>query len=369
MERTHLAVLAIAVTVVVFVGLQLFSSDDPAGDQQFAADVVPGMVGADGTSVRRLPLSREQSDREGERRRPGKPSDRMGSDRRGSRPGGGGGTAGSQDVIAGSGRQRNVVGSGGGGRSAAGSGGGSDMLPGAVSNARIPGAPQPRSARDLNLPTGDPERRTFEFVDDQPQADPNAPLLSIPFKGDLDIEAGGEPTQATGLVNKDDGVEFSSDAQLTFPAGGHVNGEAGSISFEIQPNWAGNDETNASMVQIRNEHVWENTLSIVKNLNSLRFIIIDEGGVERNVNMLIDTWQPGESHQVTATWGEALMSLYVDGNLVGQNTMPHGLNFFDTTPIHIGSDFPGTSYGGAGATIRDFQLYGRALTGDEVTRR
>ena len=83
---------------------------------------------------------------------------------------------------------------------------------------------------------------------------------------------------------------------------------------------------------------------MVKNINSLRFIIIDEGGVERNVNILIDDWQPGEAHQVTATWGEALMSLYVDGNLVGQNTMPNDLNFPTTTPIHIGSDFPGTSY-------------------------
>jgi hypothetical protein len=171
------------------------------------------------------------------------------------------------------------------------------------------------------------------------------------------------------LVTKDGEVEFTSDAQLTFPAGGHVNGDAGTISFEIQPNWAGADDSNNSMVQIRDEHVWENTLELVKNVNTLRFIIIDEGGVERNVNVFIDDWQPGEAHRVDATWGEALMTLYVDGNVVGQSTLQNGLTFHDTTPIHIGSDFLGTSYSGAGATIRDFQLYGRALTTDEITRR
>jgi hypothetical protein len=193
--------------------------------------------------------------------------------------------------------------------------------------------------------------------------------MSIPFKGAVDAETGDIPLESTGLVAKDDGVQFPDDARLSFPSGGRINGEAGSIAFEIEPTWAGSDATDQSMLQIRNEHVWENTLQLVKNMNTLRFIIIDEGGVERNVNVFIDDWQPGEAHQVTATWGEAQMSLYVDGNLVGQTTMPNNLNFPPTTPIHIGSDFAGTSYRGAGATIRDFQLYGRALSTDEVTRQ
>ena len=49
----------------------------------------------------------------------------------------------------------------------------------------------------------------------------------------------------------------------------------GSIAFDIQPHWDGGDETNNSLLQIRDEHEWANDLQIVKNLDSLRFIIID----------------------------------------------------------------------------------------------
>ena len=95
-------------------------------------------------------------------------------------------------------------------------------------------------------------------------------------------------------------------------------------------------------------------------------IIIDSAGVEHNVNVPIDDWAAGEQQQVTATWDDTSMALYVNGQLVGQAPLPNPLNFNDTTPVHVGSDFPGSSYAGAGGPISTFKIYGRALAAGEI---
>lgn len=201
---------------------------------------------------------------------------------------------------------------------------------------------------------------------DEQHHDAGGVLLSIPLKGSIDPEQGGGPTQADNVVVDGDAADFADTAQYTLPAGGHVDGAMGTIAFDVQPHWAGSDETNNSLLQIRDEHQWENNLQIVKNYDSLRFIIIDASGVETNVNIGIDGWQADESHRVTATWGDAQMALYVDGQPVGQATLANDLAFADTTPIHLGSDFPGSQYAGANARISNVRIYGRSLSADEI---
>lgn len=231
--------------------------------------------------------------------------------------------------------------------------------------------PQPAhaSGHDPNLPapSDDNKRHTFEFVDDAPKEGVTGDLtLSIPLNGDVKPEVGGAAIQADGLLSKGGAMEFPDNAQMSFPVGDTVNNKAGTISFDVQPEWAGADQTNNSLVQIRDEHTWENTLQIVKNFDALRYIIIDSTGVEHNVNIPIDTWAAGEQQHVTATWNDSNMALYVNGQLVGQTPLPNPLNFGETTPVHIGSDFPGTSYAGAGGTIGGLKIYGRALGAGEI---
>jgi hypothetical protein len=88
---------------------------------------------------------------------------------------------------------------------------------------------------------------------------------------------------AVVLAVGDDGVVFDEDSYVTFPADGNVNGAAGTIQFEIEPQQAGSDKTSNSLVQTRNEHVWENRLQLVKNFNSLRFVFIDNTGQGRKI--------------------------------------------------------------------------------------
>lgn len=229
------------------------------------------------------------------------------------------------------------------------------------------------AARDAAVPApgagragaaGDGEEASAEAADPDGGADI---LLSIPLRGDVEPAQGtGDPPETSGLVTNGGAVEFTEDAQYTLPAGGHVNSEAGTISLAIEPRWAGTDESNNSLLQIRDEHRWENSLGIVKNYNALRYVIRDELGIETNVNVYIDAWQPNERHVVTATWDEERMTLSVDGEAVGQAPLPNRVYFADTTPIHIGSDFPSSAYRGADARISDVTISATAPRAADV---
>ena len=200
----------------------------------------------------------------------------------------------------------------------------------------------------------------------QPGDDPDL-LLSVPFKGDVDIEAGVPPRSVEGLSTEGGAVTLGDAAMVQFQADGNINGDAGTIAFSIAPTWAGADATDQSFVQVLSgDNVWENRISLVKNLGNLRFILIDNTGVEHNVGLEIGDWAPGEAHRVTATWGEALMSLYVDGRKVGQTTYQGALEIAPNGPIYLGYNRPGSTYVGPGGAISDFKIYGRSLGADEV---
>ncbi|MEO8604564.1 MAG: LamG-like jellyroll fold domain-containing protein [bacterium] len=233
--------------------------------------------------------------------------------------------------------------------------------------ARAGGIPAPLAAKPDPAPPP-PKRQVLELGDPDSAANRDL-LLSVPFDGDVSADKGGAPTLTDGLIVNGDSVEFTNDAQVVFPAQGNVRGSQGTISFDLDPHWAGSDLTNNSLLQIRDENQWENNLQIVKNLGALRFIIVDETGMEANVNVPISDWQPNVRHQITATWDSVGMVLYLDGRRVGATALQNGLSFGDTTPIHVGSDFPGATYAGAGGNISRLKVYGRALAGDEIASR
>lgn len=271
------------------------------------------------------------------------------------------GPTGTVEVVGGSRR-------GGSGLGYSGSDAEEDALAGGISSDLLAArtGTLPRAGGGIEAPPRHSSDPADEPVPEEPQRDPGGVLLSIPLKGSVDPEQGGGPTQADGVVVDGDAVLFTDQAQYTLPAGGHVDGSMGTISFDIQPNWAGGDETNNSLLQIRDEHTWENNLQIVKNYDALRFIIIDSQGFETNVNVYITDWQANQRRGLTVTWGEALMTMYLDGQQVGQATLPNDVHFSDATPIHVGSDFPGSQYSGANARISNLTIYGRTLGAGEI---
>jgi hypothetical protein len=153
-----------------------------------------------------------------------------------------------------------------------------------------------------------------------------------------------------------EGLKFTDQSQLTFAQAGGASGEAGTITFDVEPDWAGSDATDNSLVQIRAENQWENRLQLVKNGRYLRFILSDSLGREADISVPIDEWVPGESHSVTASWGDGRTSLFLDGRLAGSNTYDGQFDISPDTPLYLGSDFRTSDYVGAKATIRGFTV-------------
>ena len=89
------------------------------------------------------------------------------------------------------------------------------------------------------------------------------------------------------------GLDLSSDSVLAFPNAGNANGDAGSISFDIDPQWTGSDQTDNSLVQIRTPNGWDNRMQLVKNGRYLRFILTDNTGRESDISVPIDQWTHG----------------------------------------------------------------------------
>ncbi|MFQ5666498.1 MAG: LamG domain-containing protein [Candidatus Binatia bacterium] len=199
------------------------------------------------------------------------------------------------------------------------------------------------------------------------QDEDSGPVLSLPLEDSPEAEDGETAVFEKGVTFDGKGAVFSADSEFVVPNAGNIKGDAGTLSFSLEPQWGGGDEGDASLVQLRTPDVWENRLQIFKNGRYLRFLFTDNTGQERNIATTIDNWEPGQQHKITATWGEALQSFYVDGHLIGQQTYSGTLDVQPGTPLHIGSDIPN---GGpsAGATISQFQVYNRALPPDQIGR-
>jgi hypothetical protein len=213
-----------------------------------------------------------------------------------------------------------------------------------------------------------PADESFPFGEDTTQEDPQGPKVAMSFKGTADPETGEPPLLQEGITVTEEGAKFDAEARFAIPNPG-LTGEAGTFSFTVQPDWSGQEETDASLVQFRNPNDWNNRIQITKNGQYLRFIFTDDTGNESGAGIAI-RWDPGEQHQVTATWGEdpvtgqKLASLYVDGRLAGQS--PYYGSFSPPSgPIYIGSDLPGGGPGARGL-LSDFKLYDKRLGPDEV---
>lgn len=202
-------------------------------------------------------------------------------------------------------------------------------------------------------------------------APPVEPVEGEPGDVVLAVEHAAQAEQSSSAADgveaaKDGvGIDFNDNAVLAFPDAGNAKGDAGSITFDINPSWEGGSRENHALVGIdsRTEdnklNDWANRIELVKNERYLRYLVIDSTGVERDISIAIDGWQPGERHSVTATWGNSTTSLYVDGHLVGQRQYPGALEFPPGAQLYLGSK--AGVYQGAGGTIQNFKVYGRAL--------
>ena len=276
------------------------------------------------------------------------------------------------------------VGSGGSGgtsfRAPTSGGSGGDAI---RAGSAIPAVDVPfEGARPITGPVGGrmaqgPSHETVQQATDKPVdgskpvPDDGGPVLSLPFDKTTQPDRGETAVFEQGVTfDSGDGAVFSTDSQFVVPNGGNLKGDAGSLSMWVQPEWAGGDETNASLAQLRNQNQWEDRLQIFKNGRYMRFLMSDSTGQESNIGATIDNWNPGDWHHLAATWGQNdagqfTQSFYVDGQLIGQVPVQGQFNVHSGTPLYIGSDLP-QGIPGANGAISQVQAYGRPLGANEI---
>ena len=266
-----------------------------------------------------------------------------GSDRRGAGSAeavrGGGSKAGGMVGSSGSFAVRGVSGGSGGGSAINGGSGGSGI--------------GPRAAQKQNL---------VDFLSGQPptQADlapaKNADGEDVALKLDKPEDIAKQGGQSNDVQQSDDGdgIKVGDTADIKFP--NNVSPDAATISFKIQPDWSGSDQSDNALLELRGEHDWSNRIELVKNGDFLRFILTPNSGQESDISVRISDWQAGDEHSIQAQYGNGTTSLYIDGHLAGSNQYTGQLQFADNVPLHFGSDYPGSNYGGANSTFHDVSI-------------
>lgn len=191
-----------------------------------------------------------------------------------------------------------------------------------------------------------------------------SPVLSLPLDKSTQPDKGDTaPIIANGVTFDANGAHFSADSQLVFPNGGNINPAAGTITFWILPDWAGETEGHADIVHIGGP-TFENHITIFQDNRYLRFLFADNSHYESGEGPDVSHWKKGDWHMITATWGDGITSLYFDGGSMGSRDFSGELEL-GPEPLIIGSVQPGVK-AGANSSIRNFLLYDRALSTDEV---
>jgi hypothetical protein len=348
MERTHFVVIAVVVAALALFGLRFFSSS--SDDVELAALGGSGRLGSD--------ADRDGGGRPGDRRRLGALGGSGASGTDGGRLGGGERGAG------GTGRSGSAEFASGGGSRLGGSLGqsGSARIDGAGGGAsgggaEVAGQIGPRAARKADLVDSLGARPPTQSDLDQPVKAENGDDIALKIEKPEDIsEQAGREHDVDKPADTEDGLEIGADGRIEFPDGGGVNGESGEISFRIKPNWAGSDQTDNALVQLRQEHEWNNRLELVKNGEFLRFILTDNTGKEVDISSRITNWQALEEHEITARWNNGVTELLIDGQVAGRGQYPGQFEPPPQAPLYVGADWRGSNYGGLDGKVYGFQV-------------
>ena len=195
--------------------------------------------------------------------------------------------------------------------------------------------------------------------------------LSVNFNGSTN----GSGDQATPLY--DQGIEFDAtagaarfppNALLAYPDAGGLNPEEGTVAFWIRMEWDPSTPLTKSLVELVT-NTWANRFEIGMGPTFIRLLLTNSDGIEQGVGAGIH-WMPGEWHHFAASWGEQLMSLYIDAALLDQKPYTGSVVIPPDTPLFVGSSKRGPSETGpenqGTVSLQSLSIFQRVLSADEI---
>ncbi|TMB03316.1 MAG: LamG domain-containing protein [Deltaproteobacteria bacterium] len=201
---------------------------------------------------------------------------------------------------------------------------------------------------------------------ERPQGDtPPVPPATEPPARQATTVSPTAPASDDVAFHSGDDVQFPTAERVAIPIDGKLQHEGGSVSLWVQPGWERGNEDDATLVQLGDR------LRLAKSVHFLRLEAADaeapDAGDVAGVGVPITEWNPGEWHQVTATWNENALSLYVDGELVGRRMGRGHVDLPPDTELLVGSDLA-ESRRVAPGLIGRVDVRSRSLGDDEVAR-
>ena len=148
---------------------------------------------------------------------------------------------------------------------------------------------------------------------------PGAPQV-VPF--DPNAPAGPSGTEG----------RFTAESRVQVAEAGTISGESGTVSFIVEPQWAPENQRDVSLIEIG-----EGQVVIRKNVSYLRLEMTDITGAPVGTGFNIQNWEPGKAHHVAATWGDGVMTLYVDGKPAARERYKNAFSLPPGTPLYIGN--------------------------------
>jgi len=225
---------------------------------------------------------------------------------------------------------------------------------------------KPRTGRKVRLkniyyPSGELAFEIFTVDSDGvplPEVEPVAEPVTRPLLGS-DLT---QPTQKERIELTPEGTEltFGEGERFAFSKDAYDKTE-GSITFEIVPGWAGDEDSVRLFLQIREPNAWHSRLLVFKDHPFFRLLFTDDTGAEHGAGAPIVSWASGERHTVAVTWRDGVTALYLDNKLIGEDHYQGKLEITPRTLLYMGSDNPADPARVAKAKIEKLRIYGRAI--------
>jgi hypothetical protein len=194
--------------------------------------------------------------------------------------------------------------------------------PATATTIRAPTLTPPAGAHRAPVPSG---AGSGERTSDAPPEAAAAPAQQ---------DAADNPRPAAQVLYDSGDHLFDTASQVELTDAGSINAQAGTLSFWVQPEWQPNNGDAVSFMQLG-----DSGLQIMKNGSQLRFGLSDGSGLQGG-SADIGNWQAGEWRQVTVTWADNALSLYIDGQQQ-LNGAPVPPEFQQNLRLYVGgSAFP-----------------------------
>jgi hypothetical protein len=196
--------------------------------------------------------------------------------------------------------------------------------------------------------------------------------LLLRFENNLNGEKGETPLVANGIFNFEQG-RFGAGVNLIspnifYPSKGNIDATEGVIECWIKPNW--NGSPNGLPHSILRWGVGGG-LAVYYDGAFLRILLNRFGvapGGETGTGVSINNWVANEWHYVAFTWSNSRkkVQIFIDGNLVAENSFNFKLPLVLDDSFQIGKDTNLSNEGNLDAVLDDFQISNRLKTNQQI---